>query len=125
MNIFFMLDGKLITPALNGSILPGITRDSVIKLARESMGLSVEERPIDIAEVLDGARSGALTEVFGTGTAAVISPVDRIGDNGVDYIIGEKGKVGKVSAELFDALTALQTGRALDVFGWTQVICDR
>lgn len=122
MNIFFVLDGRLVTPALNGSILPGVTRDSVIKLAREMFDMPVEERLVDIAEIIDGARSGALTEVFGTGTAAVISPVDRIGDNGVDYIIGEKGKVGKISAALFDALTSVQTGKARDAFGWTEVI---
>ncbi len=124
MNIFFVLDGKLITPALNGSILPGITRDSVIKLARGSFGITVEERAIDIAEIIDGAKSGALTEVFGTGTAAVVSPVDRIGDNGVDYIIGEKGKVGNIAATLSKALTDLQTGEAPDTFGWTEVVCS-
>lgn len=121
MNIFFVLGGKIITPELDGTILPGITRDSAIKLLKH-MGYVVEERQIDIGEVIDGAKSGRLTEIFGTGTAAVVSPVDRLGDNGVDYTIGERGKAGEVAAMLFNALTDIQTGRAEDLFGWVTVI---
>lgn len=121
MNIFFVLDGKVITPALNGTILPGITRDSVVKLLK-SKNIPVEERRIDIKEILDGAETGALTEIFGTGTAAVISPVDRLGDNGRDYVIGKTGAVGKVAQMLFDELPAIQTGRISDPFGWVSKI---
>ena len=117
MNIFFVFGDTVVTPSLDGTILPGITRDSVIKLLK-SRNIMVEERKVDIAEVLDGAKTGALTEIFGTGTAAVISPVDRLGDNGVDYAIGKKGEIGKTAAMLFDALTDIQTGRSADEFGW-------
>lgn len=124
MNIFFVLDGKVVTPALNGTILPGITRDSCIKLLK-AKGIPVEERRISIDEVLDGAKSGALTEIFGTGTAAVISPVDRLGDDGVDHIIGERGKAGAIANMLFDTLTGIQTGRSADDFGWVSVVEKR
>lgn len=121
MNIFFVLDGKVITPELNGSILPGITRDSVIKLLK-SKNIPVEEKRIPIAEIIDGAKSGALTEVFGTGTAAVISPVDRLGDGGVDYSIGKRGEVGPVAAMLFETLPGIQTGKIKDEFGWVETL---
>lgn len=121
MNIFFVLDKKVVTPALNGSILPGITRDSVIKLL-QSKNIPVEERRVSVDEVIDGAKSGRLTEVFGTGTAAVISPVDRIGDGGKDYAIGKNGEAGEIAAMLLNGLTDIQTGRAADTFGWVTAI---
>ncbi|MCM1368430.1 MAG: branched-chain amino acid aminotransferase [Roseburia sp.] len=117
MNIFFVLGGKVVTPALNGSILPGITRDSVIKLLR-SKNIPVEERRVSIDEIIAGAKDGSLTEIFGTGTAAVISPVDTLGDGGVDYVIGKKGETGPIANMLFDTLTGIQTGRIEDNFGW-------
>ena len=117
MNIFFVLGGKVVTPALNGSILPGITRDSVVKLLKAS-GVTVEERLVSIDEITDGAKSGALTEIFGTGTAAVISPVDRLGDGSADYIVGKRGSAGEIAGMLFDRLTGIQTGRLSDDFGW-------
>lgn len=121
MNIFFVMDGKVITPELDGTILPGITRDSVIKIL-ESKKIPVEQARVDIDDVLDGARSGRLTEIFGTGTAAVISPVDRLGDGGTDYIIGERGKAGKIADMLLGALTDIQTGRIADPFGWVDIL---
>lgn len=121
MNIFFVLDGVVVTPALNGSILPGITRDSCIKLLK-SMNIPVEERRVGIDEVIAGAKSGALTEIFGTGTAAVISPVDRLGDGNDDYIIGKAGEAGKISKLLFDTLTGIQTGKKDDPFGWVTFV---
>lgn len=121
MNIFFVLDGKVVTPALNGSILPGITRDSCIKLLKD-LDIPVEERRIDIAEIIDGAKTGALSEVFGTGTAAVISPVDRLGDGGKDYIIGKAGEAGKIANMLFDKLTGIQTGKYADEHGWVTFV---
>ena len=119
MNMFFVLDGKVVTPMLNGTILPGITRDSVIKLLK-SKNITVEERKIDIAEIIDGAKSGRLTEIFGTGTAAVISPVDRLGDNGVDYSIGKRGEAGEIASMLFETLPGIQTGAIADAFGWVK-----
>lgn len=121
MNIFFVLDGKVITPALNGTILPGITRDSCIKLLK-AKGIPVEERKISIDEVIDGAKSGALTEIFGTGTAAVISPVDRLGDGNVDYAVGKRGETGEIANLLFDSLTGIQTGAIADEFGWVTAV---
>ncbi len=121
MNIFFAFGDNVVTPELNGSILPGITRDSCIKLLRDD-GFDVEERKISIDEVTGGARSGALTEIFGTGTAAVISPVDRLGDGGEDFTIGVHGKSGKIASRLFDELTGIQTGRYPDRFGWIKAL---
>lgn len=121
MNIFFVLDGKVVTPELNGSILPGITRNSVIELLK-SKNIPIEERLVSIDEVIDGAKSGKLTEIFGTGTAAVISPVDRLGDGKTDYSIGKKGEAGKIAAMLFEMLTSVQTGKLEDTFGWVTVV---
>lgn len=121
MNIFFVIDGVVVTPELNGSILPGITRDSVIRILK-SKNIPVEERKISIDEVLDGAKSGALTEVFGTGTAAVISPVDRLGDGGIDYAVGKKGEAGTIASMLLDVLTGIQTGAIADKFDWVTVV---
>ena len=121
MNIFFVLDGKVVTPELDGTILPGITRDSVIKLLKLD-GVPVEERRVEISEIIAGAKSGALSEIFGTGTAAVISPVDRLGDGGVDYAIGKPGKAGEIASMLFKRLTDIQTGISPDPFGWVSVV---
>ncbi|MGE5577146.1 MAG: branched-chain amino acid aminotransferase [Syntrophothermus sp.] len=120
MNIFFCFGKKLVTPALTGSILPGITRASVIELARR-LGYEVEERLISIDEVVAGAADGSLTEAFGTGTAAVISPVGSLHYKGKNYIVGG-GQVGPITQELYDQLTAIQYGRAKDEFGWVREI---
>ncbi|MBW1990113.1 MAG: branched-chain amino acid aminotransferase, partial [Deltaproteobacteria bacterium] len=116
MNIFFVMDGELVTPALSGSILPGITRDSVIRLAKH-WGIPVSERPVSIEEVFSAHESGKLSEVFGTGTAAVISPVGelRYGDRVIH--IGN-GEVGPVAQKFYDAITDIQYGRAEDPLGW-------
>jgi branched-chain amino acid aminotransferase len=117
MNIFFKIDGKVITPALTGSILPGITRDSMIKVL-QSKNIPVEERRISIDEVVEAAQNGTLEEVFGTGTAAVISPVGEL--KYLDHrIIINDGKIGEVSQMLYDTLTGIQYGRIEDPFGWT------
>ena len=116
MNMMFVFGNKLVTPALNGSILPGITRDSVLKLAK-GMGLEVEEKRISIDEVMEGAHSGKLTEAFGTGTAAVVSPVNRINYRGDDEKIGD-GNIGPITQKLYDTLTGMQTGRVPDTMGW-------
>lgn len=116
MNIFFVLDGKVVTPALLGSILPGITRRSVIELLR-SRGVEVEEKEVAIADIIEGAKNGKLTEVFGTGTAAVISPVGTIGYGDKDYLVGG-GKMGEITRSVYDELTGIQTGKREDPFGW-------
>lgn len=120
MNIFFYFEGELATPELTGTILPGITRDSVIRLARY-LGIPTVERRISIEEVIEGARSGRLKECFGTGTAAVISPVGRIYYKGVEYQINNE-KTGPLARRLFDYLTGLQYGEIEDIFGWTLIL---
>jgi branched-chain amino acid aminotransferase len=120
MNIFFLLEDTLVTPELSGSILPGITRDSVLCLARE-WGLKVEERPITINEVLEKAKSKALKECFGTGTAAVISPVGALYYKGENYSING-GRIGDLAQGLFDGITGLQYGEREDAYGWIEVI---
>ncbi|MCL2370014.1 MAG: branched-chain amino acid aminotransferase [Firmicutes bacterium] len=117
MNIFFVFGNELITPALSGSILPGITRLSVIELAK-SKGWKVTERPISIDEVVKGVSSGKCSEIFGTGTAAVISPVGAFLYNGKEHIVGDS-KTGKVASSFFDELTGIQTGKITDKFGWS------
>ncbi len=116
-NIFFSIDDKLITPPLSGSILGGITRNSVIKLV-ESWDIEVQERPISIDEVIEASKSGSLKESFATGTAAVISPVGELIYDDVSYLINS-GETGPLSARLFKELQAIQYGRAADSFGWT------
>ncbi|MGE5598957.1 MAG: branched-chain amino acid aminotransferase [Bacteroidota bacterium] len=120
MNIFFVFGRRLVTPALSGSILRGITRDSVLKLAPR-LGYEVEERPIAIEEVTSGAADGSLTEAFGAGTAAVIAPVGSLHYRGRDYqITGDR--VGEVSQRLYDELVGIQYGRRPDPFGWVREI---
>lgn len=116
MNIFFKIAGKVITPALNGSILPGITRDSMIQVLK-SKNIAVEERAIAFEEVLEAAKNGSLEEVFGTGTAAVISPVGEF--KWLDEIIAiNDGQIGEVTQMLYNTLTGIQYGKLEDPFGW-------
>jgi len=116
MNIFFKIANKIVTPALNESILSGITRDSIITLCKD-FGLTVEERPVTIDEVVAAAENGTLQEVFGTGTAVVVSPVNRLRYKGQDITVGD-GAAGEISRKLYDTLTALQRGEGEDKFGW-------
>ena len=120
MNIFFVIDDEIITPALNGSILPGLTRDSVIKLAKH-WGMKITERKISIDEVFDAHGSGKLKEIFGSGTAAVISPVGELkyGDNIIH--IGN-GEVGPVAHKFFKTITDIQYGTVEDPMGWIEPI---
>ncbi len=120
MNIFFLIDDCLVTPALSGSILPGITRDSVLHLASD-WGIKTEERPISIDEVLESAESGRLKECFGTGTAAVISPVGSLYYKGKSVEVNG-GKTGELAQRLFDEITAIQYGDKEDKFGWIKVV---
>ena len=120
MNIFFKISGKIVTPMLNGSILPGITRDSVINLCK-SWGMTVEERKVSVDELIEAQKTGALEEVFGSGTAAVISPVGKLRYIDDVMIIGD-GSIGPVSQKLYDAVTGIQNGTAEDPFGWAMVL---
>ncbi|MDR3552904.1 MAG: branched-chain amino acid aminotransferase [Clostridia bacterium] len=117
MNVFFKIAGEVVTPELQGSILPGITRKSSIELLR-SWGEKVCERRLSIDELADAAAKGRLEEAFGTGTAAVISPIGQL-IWGSDIIDINGGKIGPLSQKLYDALTAIQWGEAADPFGWS------
>ena len=117
MNIFFKIDGKIITPELNGSILPGVTRYSVIDLCNK-WGIPHEERKITIQEISDAHKAGKLEEVFGTGTAAVISPVGTL--RWEDHIMTiNNGQIGEISQRLYDTITDIQVGKAEDILNWT------
>ncbi|MNO97633.1 Branched-chain-amino-acid aminotransferase 2 [compost metagenome] len=117
MNIFFKIAGKVITPELNGSILAGVTRDSIIELLR-NWGIPVEERRISMEEIQQAYNNHTLEEVFGTGTAAVISPVGELFWNEQQMIINE-GHIGKLSQQLYDTITGIQTGLVPDTLQWT------
>ncbi len=116
MNIFFVIDDEIITPALSGSILSGITRDTV-KLLAEKWGHPVTERRISIDELMAAHESGKLQEMFGSGTAAVISPVGEVYYKGKTLKVGD-GSVGKWSQKFFNAITDLQYGVDQDTDGW-------
>lgn len=120
MNILFVIDGELVTPMLNGSILPGITRDSALALARR-WEMPVSERKISIDEVYEAHRAGRLTEIFGSGTAAVISPVGTLKYEDQVITIGD-GHAGPVAQKLFDAIMDIQYGRAEDPMGWVEPV---
>ena len=121
MNICFVYDGSLIkTPELSGSILPGITRDSLLKLA-PTLGYQVEEARLSIEDILADIASGKITEVFGCGTAAVVSPVNLIAMKDKEYAIND-GQTGPVAQRMFDELMAIQYGDAEDTFGWITAV---
>ena len=120
MNVLFKINGKIVTPMLNGSILPGITRNSVLELCR-SWGMDVEERKISVDELLEAQKSGKLEECFGTGTAAVISPVGKLRYKDDVMVIGG-GEIGPVSQKIYDTVTGIQLGKLEDPFGWRVVV---
>ncbi|MFN2190463.1 MAG: branched-chain amino acid aminotransferase [Candidatus Promineifilaceae bacterium] len=121
MNMCFVYEGKrVITPPLSGSILPGITRDSILALA-EDLGYEVAEELIDVNDLLADVRSGRVTEAFGCGTAAVIAPVGEFRYRDRDYLVNNY-ELGPVASHLYKELTDIQFGRIPDRFGWTQMI---
>ena len=120
MNIFFRFKDKVVTPALHGTILPGVTRDSVITLLRDK-GVDVEERLIEIEEITQGIREGTMLEAFGAGTAAVVMPVSRIGYKDEIFNIGN-GASGEMTQMLYDQVTAIQFGETEDRYGWNMII---
>ena len=120
MNVMFKIGGKVVTPALTGSILSGITRRSCIQMLK-SWGMEVEERLISIDELVEAANNGKLEEAWGCGTAAVISPIGELCYQDVKYTINDF-KIGPTAQKLYDELTGLQWGDKPDPFGWTKVI---
>ena len=120
MNIMLLLDDTVVTPPLSGTILPGITRDTTLCLLRE-WGINVVERPIAIDEVQAAAQEGRLREVWGTGTAAVISPVGELAYQGQSIAVND-GRVGELTQRLHDAVTAIQYARSPDTHGWMALV---
>ena len=116
MNIMFKIDGKVVTPPLTGTILPGITRDSVIKVLK-NMGVPVEEYRISIDELIDYHKNGKLEEMFGTGTAAVISPVGKLVYKDQEMKVDAYDE-NSICHKLYDTITGIQTGRLPDPFDW-------
>ena len=120
MNMFFVIDDEVITAPLTGSVLSGITRDSVIRIVRD-WGLKMEEKLLSINEIVAAASNGNLKEAFGTGTAAVISPVGQITYKDKNYLIAD-GKMGELSQKLYDEIVAIQYAEKPDPYGWVEKI---
>ncbi|HIW94426.1 MAG TPA: branched-chain amino acid aminotransferase [Candidatus Flavonifractor merdipullorum] len=120
MNVMFKVDGTIITPKLTGSVLPGITRRSCLQLLRD-WGYPVEERLVTAQELFDAADAGKLDEAWGTGTAAVVSPIGEMGWNERKAEVNG-GVIGPVTQKLYDTLTGIQWGTQPDPYGWTMPI---
>ncbi|QED47821.1 branched-chain amino acid aminotransferase [Cytobacillus dafuensis] len=119
MNVFFKIDGEVITPELNGSILDGITRDSIILLLKH-WNIPVKERKISIEEIYQASKEGKLEEAFGTGTAAVISPIGELFWK--EKLLVNNGETGSLSKKLYETLTGIQNGSLVDPFGWRVLV---
>jgi len=119
-NVMFVLDGKLITPSTRDTILDGVTRDTVITLAKD-WGMPVEERRVSVAEILEGAKNGKLTDAFGAGTAATIAPVGSISHNGEEYFLSDP-KTREFSQKVLKTLDAIRYGIAPDTHGWNYLV---
>ena len=119
MNVVFKIDGKIVTPMLTGSILPGVTRRSCIQLFKD-WGMPVEERLISVDELFEAAATGKLEEAMCVGTAAVICPIGELTYQGKEYVINDF-KTGPLAQKLYDTLTGIQWGKVPDPHGWT---CD-
>jgi branched-chain amino acid aminotransferase len=120
MNIFFLINEEIVTPQLTGSILPGITRMSVLELGKH-WGLKVSERRVSIDEILKGLKDGSVTEIFGSGTAAVISPVGVLSYKGEECQVGN-GETGPITSRFYEQLTGIQYGKVDDPFDWVESI---
>ena len=120
MNVMFLIDDTVVTAPLEGSVLPGVTRDSIIHILKD-WGYKVEERELSIDELTEAGRNGKLKEAFGTGTAAVISPVGQLYYKGEEIVINDF-KTGELTQKLYDTLTGIQWGRLEDKYGWVRYI---
>lgn len=117
MNLYFVrADGRLVTPALTGTLLPGVTRDSILTLGRD-LGLETEERRISTQEWQEGCADGSITEVFACGTAAVVTPVGEVKHAGGSFTVADGGS-GAVTMKIREALLGIQQGTAPDPHGW-------
>lgn len=120
MNVMFLIDDTVVTAPLEGSVLPGVTRNSIIHILKD-WGYKVEERELSIDELMEAGRNGKLKEAFGTGTAAVISPVGQLYYKGEEIVINDF-KTGELTQKLYDTLTGIQWGRLEDKYGWVRYI---
>ncbi len=116
MNVMFKIDGEIVTPKLTGSVLPGITRKSCIEILKD-WGYKVSERLVSVDELLQAAKTGKLEEAWGTGTAAVVSPIGHLIYDGVDYEVSSN-KIGELTQKLYDELTGIQWGKKQDTRNW-------
>jgi branched-chain amino acid aminotransferase len=125
MNLFFVYgsgpDARMVTPALTGTLLPGVTRDSLLKLGPD-LGLPIDESPVSVADWRAGCESGEITEVFACGTAAVITPVGAVRSVGTEWTVGA-GTPGPVTMRLRDELVGIQYGHRADPYGWMHPLC--
>ena len=119
MNVMFVIDGALVTPGLSDTILDGITRDSILTIARDA-GLTVEERDVTVKEIQEGITSGSVTEAFGVGTAAIVAPIGAISIDGADYTMDVTPD--STMYRLKKTLNDIRYGRAEDVYGWMTVL---
>lgn len=123
MNVMFKIAGTVVTPALTGSVLPGITRKSCIELLR-SWGYPVEERLLSVDELMAAAEDGTLEEAWGTGTAAVVSPIGTLAYEGQEHTVGDGG-IGALTQRLYDTLTGIQWGTLADTFNWCHTVKEQ
>ena len=120
MNVMFKINGGIVVPMLTGSILPGITRKSCLEVLRNE-GYKVVERRISVDELAEAMKNGTLEEAWGTGTAAVVSPIGELCYKDIKYTVND-GKIGEVTQHLYDTLTGIQWGKIEDKYGWTYPI---
>ena len=120
MNVMFKINGKIVTPLLTGSILPGITRKSCIEVLK-TLGYKVNERLLSVDELLSALKEGRLEEAWGCGTAAVVSPIGKLAYGDEEFVVGNGG-IGKVTQQLYDILTGIQWGKVPDTFNWVHKI---
>ena len=122
MNVMFKIGDEIVTPTLEtGTVLPGVTRRSLIQLLQDK-GYKVSERLISVDEFLKAIEDGSLNEAWGCGTSAVVAPIGKLIYEGKDFIVGDGG-IGKLTQELYDELTGIQWGRVEDKYGWTVEVC--
>jgi branched-chain amino acid aminotransferase len=120
MNVMFKIAGTVVTPELNGSILPGITRKSILEILK-SWNYPLEERKISVDEVREAAQNGTLEECWCCGTAAVVSPIGELTFGEENFVINDN-KTGELTMKIYNALTDIQWGKAPDTFGWIETL---